>query len=198
MRESDLDADPLVLFERWFSEARAHGIHEPEAMTLATAGADGVPSARIVLMKGFGEEGIAFFTNYTSRKAGELEANPAAALLFHWPALGRQVRVEGRVVHTSREESVAYAHSRSRDSQLSALASPQSRPVPGRDWLEERVRELAREAGSGDVPVKDDWGGYRVEPSAWEFWQNGDHRLHDRFRYERDASLAWTRSRLGP
>jgi pyridoxamine 5'-phosphate oxidase len=189
--------EPLGLFARWLEDARASGTPEPEAMALATARSDGAPSARIVLMKGHDERGIVFFTNYGSRKGDELERNPRAALLFHWPALGRQVRIEGRVTRVDRAESEAYARSRPRLSQLSALASPQSRPVPDREWLEGRVDELDREHAGTELPVREDWGGYRVEPDAWEFWQHRDNRLHDRHRYERVAD-GWTVERLAP
>jgi pyridoxamine 5'-phosphate oxidase len=195
--EPDLSDDPLALFTRWFDEAKAHGAFEPDAVALATATPAGAPSARMVLMKGFDERGLSFFTNYGSRKGGELEANPQAALLFHWPELGRQVRIEGPVSRVDRGETEAYAHSRSRASQLSALASPQSRPVTDRGWLEQRVGELDREHAGADLPVGDDWGGYRLEPRAWEFWQHRPNRLHDRFRYER-AGGAWRAQRLGP
>lgn len=195
---AQLDPNPLDQFRRWFEEARTGGAFEPEAMTLATATGAGVPSARMVLMKGFDESGLAFFTNYSSRKATELAENPVAALLFHWPELGRQVRIEGDVAKLGREETVAYAHSRSRGSQLSALASPQSRPIADRGWLEERVARLAREHEGTELPVSKDWGGYRLTPRAWEFWQHGTDRLHDRFRYERDEGERWTRQRLGP
>ena len=193
----DLTDHPLALFERWFEEAREHGAFEPHAVALATATPDGAPSARMVLMKGFDDRGLSFFTNYDSRKGGELAANPKAALLFHWPELGRQVRIEGTVSQVDRRETEAYAHSRSRASQLSALASPQSRPVPDRGWLERRVEELDREHAGADLPIGDDWGGYRVEPSAWEFWQHRPNRLHDRFRYELMDS-AWRAERLAP
>jgi pyridoxamine 5'-phosphate oxidase len=195
--EGDLTDDPLHLFSRWFDEAREHDAYEPHAVALATATADGVPSARMVLMKDFDEGGLTFFTNYGSRKGVELEANPQAALLFHWPELGRQVRVEGQVSRVDRGDTEAYAHSRSRPSQLSALASPQSRPVPDRGWLERRVEELEREHAGADLPVREDWGGYRVEPRAWEFWQHRPNRLHDRFRYERSDGV-WRAERLGP
>ena len=189
--------DPLDLFTRWFEEARKQGAFEPQAVALATATPDGVPSARMVLMKGFDERGLTFFTNYASRKGDELEANPRAALLFHWPEVGRQVRIEGSVSRVDRSETEAYARSRERASQLSALASPQSRPVPDRAWLERRVEELNREHAGVELPVSDDWGGYRLEPRAWEFWEHRPNRLHDRLRYER-IDDAWRVERLGP
>jgi pyridoxamine 5'-phosphate oxidase len=196
--EDDLDPDPLVLFRRWFDAVTAAGTLEPEAVALATATSDGRPSARMVLAKGVDERGFAFYTNYGSRKGEEIEANPRAALLFHWPALGRQVRVEGSVERLPREESERYARNRSRDSQVSALASPQSRPVPSREWLEDRVAELAREHEGRDLPVRDDWGGYRLIPNAWEFWQHRPNRLHDRFRYLPDPGGGWRIERLAP
>ena len=189
--------DPLTLFESWLEEARAAEGLNAEALAVATATSAGEPSVRMVLLKGFDERGIVFFTNYSSRKGGELEQNPRAALLFHWPVLGRQVRVEGPVTRVAREESEAYARSRPRQSQLSALASPQSRPVPDREWLERRVEELDREHAGAELPVREDWGGYRVEPEAWEFWQHRDNRLHDRHRYERTAG-GWHVERLAP
>jgi pyridoxamine 5'-phosphate oxidase len=195
---SELDQDPVAQFAAWFDAARIEGVVEPDAMALATATGDGAPSARMVLMKDFGDRGITFFTNYGSRKAIDLEQNPRAALLFYWPELGRQVRIEGRIRRAERADSVAYAHSRSRASQLSALASPQSRPVPNRQWLEERVAVLDREHPRGELPVSDEWGGYRLEPEAWEFWQHRANRLHDRFRYERSPTRGWTIARLGP
>jgi pyridoxamine 5'-phosphate oxidase len=195
--EHELADEPLALFSTWLDEAREHGVFEPEAMAVATATPEGGPSARMVLLKGFDERGLSFFTNYGSRKASELDANPRAALLFHWPELGRQVRAEGSVSRVERAETEAYARSRSRTSQLSALASPQSRPVPDRDWLERRVEELNREHPGAELPVLEDWGGYRVAPLAWEFWQHRPNRLHDRFRYERGDG-AWTVARLGP
>jgi pyridoxamine 5'-phosphate oxidase len=197
VRRRSLSEEPLALFGRWFAEAREQGAFEPQAVALATATPDGVTSARMVLMKGFDERGIAFYTNYASRKGVELEANPRAALLFHWPELGRQVRIEGSVSRVDRAETEAYARSRERASQLSALASPQSRPVPDRAWLEGRVEELDREHAGEELPVSDDWGGYRLEPHAWEFWEHRPNRLHDRFRYERRAG-AWRSERLGP
>ncbi len=194
--ETDLNPDPLALLRAWFADAEAHDVSEPNAAALATATPDGRPSLRMVLTKGIDERGIVFFTNYGSRKAGELEANPRAAILFHWRALGRQVRVEGPVGRVERAETEAYARSRSRASQLSALVSPQSRPIEGRDWLERRVAELDEEH-PGELPVREDWGGYRLAPEAWEFWQHRPNRLHDRFRYlPEDAG--WRIERLGP
>jgi pyridoxamine 5'-phosphate oxidase len=196
--EGDLDPNPLVLFGRWFGEASAEEAFEPNAVALATVSADGAPSARMVLMKSYDERGLTFFTNYGSRKAAELDENARAALLFHWPELGRQVRVEGEVERVGRDETVEYARSRSRASQLSALASPQSLPVPDRAWLERRVAELAEEYEGAEVPVREDWGGYRLAPAAWEFWQHRPDRLHDRFRFEPDGRGGWKRERLGP
>jgi pyridoxamine 5'-phosphate oxidase len=197
--EQDLTEDPLVLFERWFEEARRHGAYEPHAVALATATPDGAPSARMVLMKGYDERGLTFYTGHDSRKGAELATNPRAALLFHWPELGRQVRIEGAVSRVDRAEAEAYARARSRASQLSALASPQSQPVPDRRWLERRVEELDRAHAGAELPVRDDWGGYRLEPRAWEFWQHRANRLHDRFRYERRAPDGrWSAERLGP
>jgi pyridoxamine 5'-phosphate oxidase len=190
LSEPDLDPDPLALFRRWFDAAAEAVTAEAEAVALATATPDGRPSARMVLAKGVDERGFAFYTNHGSRKGGELEANPRAALLFHWPALGRQVRVEGSVERLPR--------SRSRDSQVSALASPQSRPVPSREWLEERVAELVREHEGRELPVREDWGGYRLVPDAWEFWQHRPNRLHDRFRYLPHPDGGWRIERLGP
>jgi pyridoxamine 5'-phosphate oxidase len=193
----DLEQDPLSLFQQWLDEARAASRYEAEAMAVATADAMGAPSLRMVLLKGCDERGLTFFTNCGSRKGTDLGSNPQAALLFHWPTLGRQVRVEGTVTRVDRAETEAYARSRPRASQLSALASPQSRPVPDRQWLERKVEELDREHADGELPVREEWGGYRVEPHAWEFWQNRDNRLHDRFRYERRAE-GWSVERLAP
>jgi pyridoxamine 5'-phosphate oxidase len=196
LRRRDLDPDPVEQFGRWFAEA-GEAVAVPEAVALATATPAGAPSVRMVLLKGFGPVGLVFFTHYTSRKGGELEANPAAALLFHWAPLGRQVRVEGTVARAASAESDAYFAGRPRAAQIGALASRQSEPLSGRDELELRVAELDRELEGAEVPRPETWGGYRLTPAAWEFWQHRDDRLHDRFRYERDGD-AWRIERLWP
>jgi pyridoxamine 5'-phosphate oxidase len=198
LRAEDLDPDPLVQFHVWFRAAGEAGVPAPEAAAVATATADGRPSVRMVLVKSVDERGLAFFTNYDSRKGSELAANPHAALLFHWEALERQVRIEGPTHPVGREESVAYAHSRGRASQLSALASQQSRPVADRAELERRVAELQAAHPEGELPVPERWGGVCVVPDRFEFWQGGVARLHDRFVYEPAPSGGWTVTRLQP
>jgi pyridoxamine 5'-phosphate oxidase len=197
MDESDLDPDPLRQFHLWFDEAREAGIKAPESMALATSTADGRPSVRMVLLKGAAESGFAFYTNYESRKGGELEANPHAALLFHWQPLGRQVRVEGRVERVPAAESEAYFLTRPLGSRLAALASPQSRPLAGRDELERLYEEAVARFPGEEVPRPPHWGGLRLLPDAIEFWQHAENRLHDRIRYERDGAT-WKRERLAP
>lgn len=186
------------MFQGWFDEARKTGMELPEAVALATASADGAPSARMVLLKGADETGLLFFTNYMSRKSRELEANPRGAMLFHWPQLGRQVRVEGGVERASREETERYVRSRPRGSQISALASPQSQPIESREALESRVAELAARHADEDPPLPEHWGGYRLVPAEWEFWQHREDRLHDRLRYRPAAESGWEIQRLGP
>jgi pyridoxamine 5'-phosphate oxidase len=197
LRHADLAPDPLEQFRSWFAEAGA-ALEVPEAMALATANPDGAPSVRMVLLKGFDERGLVFFSHHTSRKGRELNANPQAALLFHWSPLGRQVRVEGRVDHVSEEESDAYFVTRPRDAQLGALASRQSEPLESRALLDERIVELKSDLGDGPVPRPPTWGGFRLVPEAWEFWQHRSSRLHDRFRYERESSGVWRVERLFP
>ncbi|HYP49022.1 MAG TPA: pyridoxamine 5'-phosphate oxidase [Thermoleophilaceae bacterium] len=198
LRREELDGDPVAQLARWLEAARAAGVPEPEAAALATATAAGEPSARMVLVKGLDELGLRFFTSYESRKGRELAANPRAALLFHWKELGRQVRAEGPVSRLRRAETEAYAHSRGRSSQLSALASPQSQVVESREWLEERVRRLDAEHAGRELPVAESWGGLLLSPVAFEFWQDGEARLHDRFRYTRRAGGGWAVERLAP
>ena len=197
LRRADLAFDPLDHFRGWFAEA-ATALEVPEAMALATATADGAPSVRMVLLKDVEERGLVFYSHYTSRKGRELEENPQGALLFHWSQLGRQVRVEGRVERVSEQASDAYFATRPRGAQLGALASLQSRPLASRDELDARLAELESELGGGAVPRPPTWGGFRLAPSAWEFWQHRDSRLHDRFRYERDPSGGWRAERLFP
>ncbi len=196
MEERDLDPDPLRQFEAWFAEALEAGVEVPEAMALATATSAGRPSARMVLLKAADERGFAFHTNYESRKGDELAANPQAALLFHWRPLGRQVRVEGRVERVSPDESEAYFRTRPLGSRIAAWASPQSRPLSDRAELERLYEEAAERFPGDDVPRPPHWGGFRLVPDAYEFWQHAENRLHDRVRYERDGN-GWRRERLG-
>jgi pyridoxamine 5'-phosphate oxidase len=198
LREEDADPDPVRQFAAWFRAAREAGVSAPEAAAVATASPEGVPSARMVLVKHYDERGLVFFTSYESRKAGELAANPRAALLFYWAPLGRQVRIEGRVERASPEESAAYVRTRARASQLSALASPQSRPIASRAALEARVSELAALHAGADLPLPEVWGGFRLRPESFEFWQNREDRLHDRLRYTRAADGRWEVERLAP
>jgi pyridoxamine 5'-phosphate oxidase len=186
-----------VQFGRWFADAKAADLIEPNAMTLATADAGGRPSARMVLLKGFDQRGFVFYSNYGSRKAGELAGNPAAALVFWWPPLERQVRVEGGVERVTREESDAYFRTRPLGSRLGAWASEQSRVIVGRADLERRLEELEARFGDGAVPLPPFWGGYRVQPEVIEFWQHRPNRLHDRLRYRRVPG-GWTIERLSP
>lgn len=197
LRREDLAGDPLEQFRRWFEEAAAT-LAAPEAMALATATPAGAPSVRMVLLKGCDERGLVFHTHYVSRKGRELEANPRAALVFHWPALGRQVRVEGAVARLPEEESDAYFATRPREAQLGALASRQSDPLGSRAELSERLAELDADLAGRPVPRPPTWGGYRLVPEMWEFWQHRASRLHDRFRYERDERGVWAPQRLFP
>jgi pyridoxamine 5'-phosphate oxidase len=197
LTESDADTDPIAQFRRWFGEALAADLHEPNAMILATATPDGRPSARVVLLKGFDERGFVFYTNYEGRKGAELEANPYCALVFYWATLERQVRVEGHARRVPEKESDEYFRSRPRGSQLGARVSEQSRPVGGREELEAKLRWLEAEYEGREVPRPQFWGGYRVEPDSIEFWQGRENRLHDRLVY-RLSDGEWGRERLRP
>jgi pyridoxamine 5'-phosphate oxidase len=198
LREQDVDPDPTRQFATWFGAATNAGEREPEAAAVATATPEGVPSVRMVLVKQFDDRGFVFFTNYDSQKGHELSANPRAALLFYWDRLGRQVRIDGPVARTTLEESVAYIRSRPPASQLSALASPQSRVIESRAALERRVAELAAEHPGAEPPLPDDWGGYRLSPVSFEFWQHREDRLHDRLRYLPQEGGGWRIERLAP
>lgn len=196
--ESDLLPDPVAMFRRWLHDATVAGLHEPNAMVVATVSSAGTPSSRMVLLKGLDERGFMFFTNYESRKAEELDANPACALLFPWHGLERQVRIEGRAERLSQQENAVYFGSRPRASQVGAWASPQSQVVASRRALDERYAAAASRFGEdGDVPVPPHWGGYLVTADVMELWQGRRGRMHDRLRYRRDGD-AWVTERLAP
>ena len=196
--EQNCETNPIEQFDRWFLEAQAADLKEPNAMVLATVGVDGKPSSRVVLLKEVSDLGFVFYTNYASRKGRELEANPSCALTFFWAELERQVRIEGKAERLSQEKSGEYFRARPRGSRLGALASRQSEMLPGRHILEERLRELqTRYAGTDDIPKPEHWGGYCVVPYKIEFWQGRTNRLHDRLLYTREGD-EWTIARLSP
>jgi pyridoxamine 5'-phosphate oxidase len=196
--EATVDRDPIKQFRLWFNAAVASGSRLPESMTLATSTSDGKPSARVVLLKSVDADGFVFYTNYRSAKAQQLDANPQAALVFYWVGLDRQVRVEGRVERVSASESDKYFSTRPRESQLGALASPQSEVIASREVLEERLRKLEDDYGDREVERPAHWGGYRLKPARIEFWENRPSRLHDRIVYELQADGSWTIKRLAP
>lgn len=198
LRRDDVASNPFVQFRQWLDEAIAAEIREPNGMTLATATAEGRPSARTVLLKSFDERGFVFYTNYESRKAQEIASNPHAALVFWWGELERQVRIEGEIARVSAEQSDAYYRSRPFGSRLGAWVSPQSEVIDGRGVLEARLASLQqRYDGATDIARPENWGGYRVAPSTIEFWQGRQNRLHDRLRYSRTA-VGWQIERLAP
>lgn len=192
-----MTTDPFALFNRWYDEARAAEINDSNAMALATADADGRPSVRMVLLKGHGPDGFVFYTNFEGRKAADLFANPNAALLLHWKSLRRQIRIEGPVETVSAEEADAYFATRSRDSQLGAWASDQSRPLDSRETFEKRFEEVQARFAGHEVPRPPHWSGFRVVPQQIEFWQDREHRLHERQLFIRERN-GWTESLLYP
>jgi pyridoxamine 5'-phosphate oxidase len=193
-----MTADPHALFEAWFAEARAAEPNDPEAMALATADAAGLPSVRMVLLKGHDRRGFAFYTNAASRKGGEIAANPHAALLFHWKSLRRQVRIEGMIAATGEAEADAYFATRSRDARIGAWASDQSRPLESRALFEARYEKLVADFEGAEVGRPPYWRGYRVVPERIEFWTDRPHRLHERRLFVRGSGAAWTESLLYP
>lgn len=197
LSEHEAATDPLRQFAAWFDEALAAGIREANAMALATVSGDGVPSVRMVLLKGV-DTGFVFFTNLESPKARDMESNPRASLCFHWKELERQVRISGHIEMTSRSEAETYFHSRPRGSQLGAWASRQSKVLSGREEIESNLKEMEGRFADGDVPLPDFWGGYRLIPKAIEFWQGRPSRLHDRLLYTLEDDGGWTRGRLSP
>ncbi|BCU75418.1 pyridoxamine 5'-phosphate oxidase [Luteolibacter sp. LG18] len=197
MHREDLDADPIAQFTAWFKQATDLGLHEPNAMTLATVDQRGMPLQRTVLLKSFDEKGFVFFSNYQSRKAMDIAGNPQVSLLFPWVILERQIIVQGRAIKTSTEESLAYFHSRPRESQIGAWVSDQSAVIPDRAFLENKLAEIRSRFGDGEIPLPPTWGGYRVVPQTIEFWQGGPARLHDRFLYTR-GTAGWRIERLSP
>ncbi|MDB2311054.1 pyridoxamine 5'-phosphate oxidase [Opitutales bacterium] len=198
LRATDLSADPFAQFEQWFQQAEECEVQEPNAMCLATVSADGQPSTRVVLLKAFCSKGLVFYTNYESRKASELEANPKVAANFLWLPLQRQVNVRGRVERVSKVEALKYFISRPLASRLGAWSSPQSQVITSRQILEAKLDQMKRKFADGEVPLPDHWGGYRIVPETFEFWQGGSGRLHDRFMYRLDAAGGWTPERLAP
>jgi len=198
LSENDTSADPIKQFDKWFNEALKAEMQEPTAMTLATSTYDGRPSARIVLLKGFDNNGFVFYTNYLSRKGKEIAKNPLGALLFFWGTLERQVRIEGTIEKITKEESAKYFQTRPRASQLGAIASPQSQEIAGRDILDKKWEEAEVEYMDKDIPKPTYWGGYVLKPRLIEFWQGRESRLHDRILYKKIDNKNWKKVRLAP
>lgn len=198
LSEEMIDANPIKQFEHWFTDALHAHLNEPNTMTLATSGIDGKPSARIVLLKGFDQDGFVFYTNYLSNKGQDMTQNPQVALLFFWVELARQVRIEGTVEKISMERSETYFHSRPRGSQIAALASPQSQLIANRMQLENMCENLSQEYQDQTIPKPEHWGGYLVKPLQIEFWQGRQNRLHDRIVYQRKEEGKWKTSRIAP
>ncbi len=194
--EAELDPDPFAVFDRWFSDAADAGISEPNAMVVATVGGDGQPTARTMLLKEVRDRRFVFFTNYQSRKGGELAANPKVGLLFSWVPIHRQIRIDGVAERIPAEESDRYFSTRPHGAQIGGAASPQSRPIPNRAWLEQRAQAIEAAYPDGRVPRPDHWGGYAVTPTLFEFWQGRPNRLHDRLRYR--LGDGWVIDRLAP
>jgi pyridoxamine 5'-phosphate oxidase len=197
LSKENINKNPFEQFSYWYKMALDTGFIHPDAMTLATADKNGKPSARIVLLKSFDEKGFIFFTNYESRKGNELTANPYASLVFYWDKIDKQVRIEGSIEKISAKESEIYFHSRPQGSQLGALASPQSKVIEDREYLEEKFSELSKKYEGKEIPLPENWGGYRVKPFYFEFWQSRDNRLHDRIRYVKERDF-WKLERLAP
>lgn len=197
LSRGDLDDDPVVQFEKWFIDAQENGLDNPNALSLATVGTDGMPSLRTVLLKAFDRKGFVFYTNYGSRKAKDIEVNPQAAMLFHWLEFDRQVKIQGAVSKVSTAESLKYFASRPRGSQIGAWCSEQSSPVGSRTLLMQAYESMKHKFADGEIPLPDFWGGYRVEPVRIEFWQGRENRLHDRFEYQREGD-DWVIQRLAP
>ena len=196
--QNELQANPLKQFENWYNQTIASNIYEPGAMSLATVDSDGQPWQRIVLLKLFDEKGFVFFTNYESRKAQHIAANNKVSLLFPWHVLGRQVKITGQAEKVSSAESLKYFSTRPRGSQIGAWASPQSQMINSRSILESMVESMKKKYADNEVPLPPFWGGYRVKPDSYEFWQARDSRLHDRFIYQKNASASWYIERFAP
>ncbi|MES2267116.1 MAG: pyridoxamine 5'-phosphate oxidase [Bacteroidota bacterium] len=198
LNETDVNADPIRQFDKWFNEAINAKVHEPNAMTLATATLDGRPSARIVLLKGFSDDGFKFYTNYLSRKGKEIAKNPLGTLVFFWGDMERQIRIEGTIEKLDKHYSEKYFHSRPKSSQIGAAASPQSQEIDSRDMLEQKMAELEVQYADSEVPKPSYWGGYALKPRYIEFWQGRGSRLHDRIVYKKIDNKNWKIVRLAP